>query len=170
MRKYKAIIGFILILSIITGFIQAKSYDLTDTRVFLLRNVYEIANNGKNTVYNVSIKVLLGANSDSAYQNCLDYSVNLTPRSVDTDSYGNNYARIDIMALKPGEKINIAVDRTLENSSISFDKNLYKLDLNYDGFFKSPSHYKYILQMFYLMYICIIQSLRKMYYLYYLKI
>lgn len=124
---------------------QADIYNIIDSGKYIIRNVYEIYNDGENPVYNISAKVLIGANSNSPYQKLLDMEVNPRPSSVDTDDWGNIYAKIDIMSLQPGQKIDILIDKTIENSGISYDQSLYKMDVDYREFFKSPSNYKYIL-------------------------
>lgn len=145
MKHGKKISILILIICFLFNLVQAESYNIIDSREYLIRNIYEIENNGINPVYNISIKVLVGANSNSPYQKRLDIEVNPMPTSIYTDDWGNTYANVDIKSLQPGEKIEVIIDKTIENSGISYDESLYKMNVDYREYLKSPFNAKYIM-------------------------
>lgn len=145
MKRRKKIAILTLIICFLFNIVQAEPYSIIDSRKYLVRNIYEIQNNGINPVYNISIKVLVGANSNSPYQKRLDIEVNPMPSSIYTDDWGNTYAKVDIMSLQPGKKIDVLVDKTIDNSGISYDESLYKMNVDYREFLKSPSNTKYIM-------------------------
>lgn len=145
MKHIKKIIVPILVICILFSLAFADKYNIVDNRKFIIRNVYEIKNDGNSSAYNISIKVLAGAETDSLYQNLLDIKVEPGISFKEKDDWGNIYAVINIMTLKPGERINVIVDKIIENSGIKFDKSIYETDADYTEFLKSISNYKYIL-------------------------
>ena len=145
MKYSKRIIIAILVMCTLFSSVLADTYNIIDNRKYVIRNVYEIINDGKSPVYNISIKVLTGADTNSLYQKLLDIQVDPGVSYVEIDDWGNTYAKVDIMSLNPGNKINIVVDKTIENSGISFDKSIYKMNVDYSEYLNNPSNYKYIL-------------------------
>lgn len=145
MKTMKRIIVSILIISTLFSIVLADTYKIIDSKKFLIRNVYEITNEGSNPVYNISIKVLAGAKTDSLYQKLLDINIEPGVSHIETDDWGNSYAKIDIQTLKPGAKIDIIVDKIVENSGIKFNKTIYNMKTDYTEFLKNILNYKYIL-------------------------
>ncbi|MCK9216784.1 MAG: S-layer homology domain-containing protein [Firmicutes bacterium] len=145
MKTIKRIIVTILIICTLFNIVLADTYKIIDNKKFLIRNVYEIINDGENPVYNISIKVLAGAETDSLYQKLLDIKIEPGVSYIETDDWGNSYAKIDILTLKPGGKIDITVDKIVENSGIKFDKSIYEKEADYTEFLKNILNYKYIL-------------------------
>ncbi len=145
MKLNKKLLAAAIIIFIITGSIWADTYSILDKQQYVIRNVYEISNEGISPVYNLSIKVLSGADTDSLYQELLDTQIFPGVSNMEKDDWGNNYAKIDILSLNPGKKINIIIENTIANSGISFNKDIYIKNADYSGFLMNNYNYKYIL-------------------------
>ncbi len=141
----KSILIMAVILCILISFVSADSYKITDKKTYIIRNAYEVINDSKSPVYDLLIKVLVGANTDSLYQNLLDIQVEPGGFHMESDDWGNIYAKYNIAMLKPNSKISITIENTIENSGVSFDKKLYHKDADYSKFLKVPSNYIHIL-------------------------
>ncbi|WP_372995657.1 S-layer homology domain-containing protein [Lutispora sp.] len=145
MRFYRKVIPFILILILLVSAVSAESYSIQDERRYVVRNAYQIKNDGAKEVYNLNIKVLAGSDTDSYYQKNLAFNISPFPSSLSTDEWGNTYAHINIKELKPGQKIDVIVDREILNGGISYNKSIYGIKADYKDFLSNPSNYKYIL-------------------------
>lgn len=145
MKAYRKITFFVIIFILIFSFAYADSYNLLDERYFLVRNSYEIINDGINDVHKLNIRVLAGSGGDSAYQKNYDFDIYPFPSSLFTDDWGNTYATINVETLKPGQKIKVVVEREILNGGISFDKSIYGLKADYSEFLRDPFNSKYVL-------------------------
>jgi len=145
MKAYKKITFFVIIFILIFSYAYADSYNLLDERYFLVRNSYEIINDGINDVHKLNIRVLAGSGGDSAYQKNYDFDIYPFPSSLFTDDWGNTYATINVETLKPGQKIKVVVEREILNGGISFDKSIYGLKADYSEFLRDPFNSKYVL-------------------------
>ena len=96
MRFYRKVIPFILILILLVSAVSAESYSIQDERRYVVRNAYQIKNDGAKEVYNLNIKVLAGSDTDSYYQKNLAFNISPFPSSLSTDEWGNTYAHINI--------------------------------------------------------------------------
>ncbi|SHI44796.1 S-layer homology domain-containing protein [Lutispora thermophila] len=145
MRFCRKFIPFILVLIFLVSVVSADSYIIQDERRYIIRNAYEIINDGVKDVYNLNIKVLVGSHTDSPYQKNLTFSIYPFPDSLSKDEWGNTYAYINIKELKPGQKIDVIVDREILNGGIFYDKSIYHVKADYKYFLSNPSNSKYIL-------------------------
>jgi len=145
MRFYRKFIPFILILILLVSAVSADSYSIQDERRYVIRNGYEIKNDGAKEVYNLNIKVLAGSDTDSPYQKNLAFNIYPFPASLSTDEWGNTYAYINVKELKPGQKIDVIVDREILNGGISYNKSIYTVKTDYKDFLSNPQNLKYIL-------------------------
>ncbi|MDD4834337.1 MAG: S-layer homology domain-containing protein [Lutispora sp.] len=144
MRIYRKVISFIIILILLFSFIHADSYNIVDDRKYLIKNSYEIVNDGLNTVYNLNIKVLAGADSNSPYQRRLGFSIYPLPTSFFTDEWGNTYGIISVETLLPGQKVEVVVEKSILNGGIFYDDSIYRINADYSEFFKNSLNFKYI--------------------------
>lgn len=145
MKFYRKTLSFIIILVLLFSFVQGDAYNSIDDRKYIIRNAYEIENDGSNAVFNLDIKVLAGSNSNSPYQEKLGLSVYPAPISFSTDEWGNTYATINVKSLLPGQKVDVVVEKMILNGGISYDDSIYSIDDDYKGFFSDPSNLKYIM-------------------------
>lgn len=145
MRYHRKVYSFIIILIILFSLVQADSYDTVDERKYIIRNSYQIVNDGSNPVFNLNIKVLAGSEPDSPYQTRLGLSIYPAPAAFSTDEWGNTYATINVKNLAPGQKVDVVVEKMILNSGISYDKKIYSINADYTEFFKNPANKKYIM-------------------------
>ncbi len=145
MKKSKRFINAIIIICLLIGFVSADAYSITDNKEYVIRNVYEIINEGKSPALNLSIRVLAGAETDSMYQKLLDIHIVPAEFDMDIDEWGNIYVEINIQYLSPGESISIVIDKVIENSGITFDKSIYQKNIDYSEYLDNPFNHKYVL-------------------------
>ncbi|MCQ1529986.1 S-layer homology domain-containing protein [Lutispora saccharofermentans] len=144
MKYYRKTISFIIILILLFSIVQGESYDTIEERKYLIRNSYEIINDGSNAVYNLDIKVLAGSDSNSPYQKSLGLSIYPLPANFYTDEWRNTYGVINVKTLMPGEKVDVVIEKTILNSGIAYEESIYKINADYREFFKNPLNLKYI--------------------------
>lgn len=145
MKRCKKLITIIVIVCILFTFAYADTYSIKDKRKYVIRNIYEISNNSNIPVYDISAKVLMGADTDSLYQSLIDIKIDPLTANMETDEWGNVYGRIDIKTLSSGNSINIVIDKIIENSGITFDKSIYNKGTDYSEYLDDPFNHKYVL-------------------------
>lgn len=145
MKLYRKVFSFIIIIALLFSMVQGDSYNTIDDRKYIIRNGYEIVNDGSNTVFNLDIKVLAGSDPDSPYQKRLGFTIYPLPTSFSTDEWGNTYATINVKALLPGQKVDVVVEKMILNSGITYDDIIYSINADYKEFFNNPSNLKYIM-------------------------
>lgn len=146
MKQCKRLITAVIIVCILVSFVSAEAYSIFDNSKFVIRNVYEIKNEGKSSALNLSVKVLVGAETDSMYQKLLGIHIEPAELNIESaDEWGNIYAKINMQYLNPGESINIIIDKIIENSGITFDKSIFQKNVDYSEYLDNPFNHKYVL-------------------------
>lgn len=113
---------------------ETSYYRTLDPKVYKLKNVYRLENTGSNDAFSVKATVLVGAVSNSPYQQSIGYKVTPWPKYTYVDSSGNIYAEIIIDKIKPKETKIITVEKEFVNSGVSYSKDIYKIGSDYTEF------------------------------------
>ena len=109
------------IVSIQTKKIESNKINLIDSQKYELRQVFRFINYGDEA--NIELKVLMGAISNSPYQNDENIIINPQPDEVFFDDYGNKYAKIKINNVKSKQEIQVETLKTLTNSGVKYSIN-----------------------------------------------
>lgn len=145
MKFFKKLIIVAVIICILFTYVIADTYSIKDNRFYKIRNAYEIKNDSNMQVRDISARILVGADSDSLYQNLIDIQIEPQATNMERDEWGNVYGIVDIKTLNAGGSIKIVVDKIIENSGIAFDKSIYSKNIDYSEYFNNPSNHKYVL-------------------------
>ncbi|NLN49665.1 MAG: hypothetical protein GX154_11400 [Clostridiales bacterium] len=145
MKFFKKLVVSVVIICVLFASVFADIYSIKDNKKYVIRNVYEIKNDSDMLVHDISARILVGADTDSLYQNLIDIQVNPQVTDMEKDDWGNVYGKVDIKTLNPGDSINIVIDKIVLNSGISFDKSIYSRNTDYSEYFNNPSNHKYVL-------------------------
>ncbi len=147
----KTISTMIIIVALIIQvvFAQYMSGDTTlyikrDEQTYRLRNTFSITNTGAYSAYNVTIKVRIGADSNSPYQTNGNYIIEPAARTIRRDPSGNIYGEIVLDELKAGDSKIITIDKYFLNSGISFSSGIAEMNNNYSIFRSNPLNAIYL--------------------------
>lgn len=123
---------------------ETSYYRNLEAKHYKLKNVYQLINTGANEAISIKATVLVGAVSDSPYQQNISYKVTPWPKYTYVDPSGNIYAEIIIDKIKAKESETITVEKTLVNSGISYSRNIYNMDADYAEFKEGIHNQQYL--------------------------
>ncbi len=109
-------------------------YSTVGVKGYKLINSYELENTGYNSALSVKATVLVGAVSNSPYQQNINYKVTPIPKYTYVDSAGNIYAEVIIDEIKAKETKKIVVEKEFINSGVSYSSEIYRMDGEYNEF------------------------------------
>lgn len=145
MRKdVRLLILALLALLWLVGAYAQDNYTVADTKTFSIVTKYELENTSQYTLTQVVATVLLGANTDTLYQQKVRFRVNPAFSSKSEDALGNTTGVFNIGALRPGEKRTILVEKIVKNSAISFPKEIFDPYPDYAPFLADPKNAQYV--------------------------
>ena len=122
---------------------DTSDYRILEAKNYKIRNNYQLINTGDHEAFSVKAMVLVGAVSDSPYQQNINYKVTPWPKYTYVDSSGNIYAEIMIDKIKSGETKTITVEKEVINSGISYSQDIYELGADYTEFLEDINHDQY---------------------------
>lgn len=113
---------------------ETNYYSILESESYKVKNTYELINTGYNEAFSVNATILVGAISNSPYQQNISYKVTPWPKYTYVDSSGNIYAEIIIDKIKAKETKTITVEKEVINSGISYSKDIYDMGADYTQF------------------------------------
>jgi transglutaminase-like putative cysteine protease len=123
---------------------ETNYYKILESKSYKLKNIYELKNTGDYEAFSVKATILVGAISNSPYQQNINYKVTPWPKYTYVDSSGNIYAEIIMDKIKSNETKIITVEKEVVNSGISYSEELYSMGANYTEFGKKINNNQYI--------------------------
>lgn len=108
---------------------------LVDSQKYELQTIYSFLNEGDQV--NSLFTTIIGAYSNSAYQQDSEITVTPNPYEIFTDDFGNKYAKIKIDNIAHGDVINIVTTKKLTNSGVHYLINQDNISSDYselDGY------------------------------------
>ncbi|MDF2533579.1 MAG: transglutaminase domain protein [Clostridia bacterium] len=150
MSKKKSILLLVVIVMLLQLIIvpvanadETNYYRILQPESYKLKNVYELINTGSNEAFSVKATILVGAISNSPYQQNVSYKVTPWPKYTYVDSAGNIYAEIIIDKIKSKETKTITVEKEVVNSGISYSEEIYNMGADYTEFRKGINSNQY---------------------------
>lgn len=149
MRNNRRLILLIVVVMLLQLIVTPINADVTNyvstvgAQSYRLRNSYNLENTGYHTAMSIKATVLVGAVSNSPYQQSINYKVTPTPKYTYVDSVGNIYAEILINELKPKEIKTITVEKEFINSGVSYSREIYRMGADYTEFNKGLNNGQY---------------------------
>ena len=122
---------------------ETNYYRILESESYKLKNIYELINTGDNEAFSVKATILVGAISNSPYQQNINYKVTPWPKYTYVDSSGNIYAEIIIDKIKSKETKTITVEKEVINSGISYSEDIYNMGADYTEFKKEINSNQY---------------------------
>jgi transglutaminase-like putative cysteine protease len=122
---------------------EADYYRTIEPKSYKLKNVFRLINTGANEASSVKATVLVGAVSNSPYQQNISYKVTPWPKYTYVDSSGNIFAEISIDHIKAKETKTITIEKEVINSGISYSKELYSMEADYTAFKEEINNHQY---------------------------
>lgn len=122
---------------------ETNYYRTLNDTAYIMKNSYSIKNTGTGDAFNVKTTVLIGAVSNSAYQQNIRYKVTPWPKYSYVDSDGNIFAEILLDKVKASETKIITVEKQLVNGGVSYSKDIYQFNADYTEFKKKLGSSKY---------------------------
>lgn len=119
-------------------------YSTVGAKSYKFMTSYDLANTGYNSAFSVKATVLVGAVSNSPYQQNINYKVTPLPKYTYVDSAGNIYAEIIINEIKPQETKRIIVEREFINSGVSYSGEIYRMKGDYTEFKEGINNGQYL--------------------------
>ncbi|MGB7605830.1 MAG: S-layer homology domain-containing protein [Lutisporaceae bacterium] len=130
-RSIFLLIAIVMLLQLIVLPINAEDtvyYSTVGAKGYKLMSSYEIVNTGYNSAFTVRAMVLVGAVSNSPYQQNINYKITPLPKYTYVDSAGNIFAEIVIDEIKSKETKKIIVEKEFINSGVSYSGEIYTMN------------------------------------------
>lgn len=145
-RRLIVLIVVVMLLQLIAIPASAENTGYVSTvgaKAYKLMTSYNLENTGYHSALSVKATVLVGAVSDSPYQQTLSYKVTPTPKYTYVDPAGNIFAEIIISEIKPKEVKKITVEKEFINSGVSYSREIYRMGADYSDFNKGINSGQY---------------------------
>lgn len=136
-RSIFLLIVIVMLLQLIVVPINAEDtvyYSTIGAKGYKLMSSYELINTGYNSAFTVRAMVLVGAVSNSPYQQSINYKITPLPKYTYVDSAGNIFAEVVIDEIKSKETKKIIVEKEFINSGVSYSGEIYTMNGDYTEF------------------------------------
>ena len=127
----------------VTNADETDYYKILEAKSYKLKNIYQLTNTGSYEASAVKTTILVGAISNSPYQQNINYKVTPWPKYTYVDSSGNIYAEVIVDKIEPKETKTITVEKQVINGGISYSEDIYNMGANYTEFQEGINNKQY---------------------------
>ena len=115
----------ILAVTLLNSVIATDVVHLSDTYTYEICKTYVLTNAGDLMAEDIRVDLLIGAASDSLYQQYLDYQMNPAAESLTIDTNNNIHATLRLESIRSGARAIITVRTRFTNSAVDIRKAFY---------------------------------------------